>query len=244
MYKISYSLARINQYLAVDVTIYIHDDETLKLETGSFKNKEAMKTIRKFNIDGNTYIKFNPRPFIDLTIDPDIRDKYDPYKRIRCNRFDIYKLIRALEKMVSTFKTTTDLFYYYGNKLILDDTKMDKATIILPLHDRTLKIVPTIILDVDTNRQHEGIIIYVNSEAVSCPLTYLEMEFLLYTLKTTDIDSIASLLYILDGNVDTKTEKVNDEEIHQEINQDQYMVNSDTTTTYATPKDGNTIPNI
>ena len=79
MYKISYALARINQYLAVDVTIYIHDDETLKLDNSPYKVKEGMKTIRKFKIDGNTYIKFNPRPFIDLTIDPDIRDKYIPW---------------------------------------------------------------------------------------------------------------------------------------------------------------------
>ena len=69
------------------------------------------------------------------------------------------------------------------------------------------------------------------------------MEFLLYLLKTTDIDGIASSLYILDGNVDTKPEKTNDE-IHQEINQEPDIINSDNTTTYATPKNGNTIPNI
>lgn len=243
MYKISYNLVRINQYLAIDVTMYIHNEETLRMENMSPKMKENSKTIRKYNIDGNTYIKFNPRPYIDMIIDPDIKDRYDPYKRVRCNKFDIYKLIRSLEKMSNIFKTMTDLFYYYGDKLILDDNKMEKATMIIPLHDRTLKIVPTIILDVDTNKQHEGIIIYVNTEAVSCPLTYLEMEFLLHILKTTDIDSLATSLYMMDGNIDIKMENGdNIQEPNPEVNTE--LINSDNTKTYATPKNGNTIPDI
>ena len=240
MYKVTYNLARINQYLSVDVTIFIQDDETLKLN--NIKNKESLKTIKTYNIDGNTYIKFNPRPFIDLTIDPDQKDKYDPYKHIRCNRFDVFKLIKSLEKMVNNFKSITDLFYYYGDKLILDDSKIDKATIILPLKERTLKITPTLILDVDSGRQHEGVIIYVNTESVSCPLTYIEMEYLLYILNTIDIDSLASFLYIIDGNIQFKDKEENKDDVPKEVNIEK--ADDDNTISYATPQKGNTIPDI
>ena len=104
-----------------------------------------------------------------------------------------------------------------------------------------MKIAPTIILDVDTNKQHEGIIIYVNSENISCPMTYLEMEFLLYLLKTTNVDSISSDLFMIDNTTGFEyVEKPTKDNL--DINQE--APPNDTTVTYATPKDGSTIPNI
>lgn len=218
--------------------------------------KDNYKTVRKFTFKGDHYYKFTPKPFIDITIDPDQRDIYVPQKRIRCNKMDIYKLIRSLDRMTNAFKTETDLFYYYDNRLTLNEEKKVKLTDRVALRERVLLLEPTIIIDLTTGNQHEGITIFVNDRTTSCIITYLEMEFLLHLLKTTDIDAIASSLYMIakdDGYVGSNTDyaakradivELPEEDMIPDIPDDKPGNVSDNTTTYATPKNVNTIPNI
>lgn len=248
MYKLTYNLARINPNLQVDVTVFVQNDDTMAM-SNFVGNKDNFKTVRKFTFKGDRYYRFNPRPFIDITIDPDQKDMYVPQKRIRCNKMDVYKLIRSLEKMTNAFKTETDLFYYYDNKLTLDEEKKVKLTDKVVLRERVLLLEPTIIIDITSGNQHEGITIFVNDRNTACIITYLEMEFLLHILKTTDIDSIAYLLYMnadKDDSIDCDKNNIS-MDTADIPDEDKFVPNnkvSDNTVTYATPKNMNTIPDI
>lgn len=239
MYKLTYFLGKVNDNLQLNAVMYIADDNSLALST--FKNKESFKTIQRFKISGDEYFRFSPRPKIEIVIDPLQKDQYDPNKHIRCNKMDVFKMIRALERINHLFRTVTDLYYYYEGKLVLDDTKKDEVSDIIRLTDKTLKVVPTIIVDNDSGKQHEGIILYSNNESASCHLTYLEMCYLIYLLKNSDIDSIMSLTYMidkLDKNPKFETLDIKQKPITNE-NPD-----IDNTVSYAAIKEGNTIPNI
>lgn len=240
MYKISYDVCKINEELSVELTMFLQNDP--RYESSYNVKFPKSKTITKFNISGNTYIKILPSVYLDLVISGQ-KGIYDKYNQIRCNKYDIFKLIVYLDKLTRLFKSTQDLYYYNENrKLILNDNRKNELSVIIPLRDRQLKIEPTVVYDEVSNSYNEGIIIYVNTESRYCVLKYIELEFLLYILKNTDIDSIANSLCIMDYlNIFKNTEDPKDNPT-LEINTD-YSGN-DNTTTYATPKNGDTIPNI
>ena len=240
MYKLTYSLARINPSLQVDITVFMQDEDTLKLS--NVKDKEKFLSLNKFIIQGDKYSKINLNPFVDLIIDPMQKEIYDKYKHIRLGKFDIYKLTRALDRIEEIFKKETDLFYYYEDKLRMNEEKKQRATLILQLRDRTLKIEPTIIMDNETNRQHEGIIIFVNTNSTYCLLTYLEMGYLNYVLKNTDVDSVASLLYMINHITDSDCKFRDLSSIRK--TEDIVEPTPDDETVSQPPKIENTIPNI
>lgn len=199
MYKLTYPLFKLDDRLEVDVAMYIQDEEQLRLSMLVDNAKEKAKTYNRYAKGMDKYIRFNSRAFIELKMDINQKDVFDKNKYVKCNKYDLFILIKYLERVAYTFKNTKDLFYYDDNKVLhLNEERKNAATVVIPLKERTLKVEPSLIVDTVSNKQHEGITIYVNTANSYCFITYSELEFLLYELKKVDIDSIASLLYMIE----------------------------------------------
>ena len=199
MYKLTYNLMKIDDRINIDVSMYIQDDEQLAMSNLVDAAKEKAKTYRVYAKGMDKYVGFNPRPFIEFKIDPKQKDVLDPNKYIKCNRYDIFKLTKAFDIILVNFKTVKELFYYDANKkLHLNDELKDKASLIVPLKEKTLKIVPSLIEDTVSGSQHEGITIFINTNNSYCFLTYTELEYMNHVLKSVDIDTITSMLYLIE----------------------------------------------
>ncbi len=199
MYKLTYNLMKIDDRINIDVSMYIQNDEQLATSKLMDAAKEKAKTYRVYAKGMDKYISFNTRAFIEIKIDPWQKDINDPNKYIKCNRYDIFRLTKAFDIILVNFKSVKDLFFYDTNKkLHLNDDLKDKASLIVPLKEKTLKIVPSLIEDTVSGSQHEGVTIFVNTNNSYCFLTYTELEYMNHVLKSVDIDTITSTLYLIE----------------------------------------------
>lgn len=241
MYKLSYRVAHINDDLDLFINFYIQDKDDVTAFTSKLtdKQKEQFATIRKTYWQGTHYIKYTPNPYFELIIDPKDTD-YIPYKHIKCNKFDTYLFIRGLEKMTNTFKTKRDLYYYENNVLVLNNDIAKVSTETIRLKDRTILLEPILILNNVTETKHEGIMMYSNTKEVGCKMTYIELEFLLYLFKSTNMDVMATNMWSM---IDDKNISEN-LYVPKNVQPTTEVLPQDNTVTFATPKNGNTIPDI
>ena len=243
MYKLTYRVGYINNNLELLASFYTQDKNDITSFTSKLPESQRDKysTIKRTSWDGSKYFKMTVNPYFELVIDPKETD-YNPYKHIKCNKFDTFLLIRTKEKLIHIFSTEKDLFYYDSTgKLILNTEISNKLNIVAKLKDKTILFEPVVIVDTISESRFEGVVMYSNTKEVSCQLTYIELSFLLYLLKNTNLDSIVTGLYSLEirNNDDSAYEKLNVP--MRNINRANDM---DNTASYATPKKGNTIPNI
>lgn len=189
MYKLSFYLGKINDQMKLTFSLIVSQENT------SFGNKFP-NYKENFSWAGNQFLRFQPNPYITISIN-NLEDKKQGIQNsVNLNKYGVFRFSKELEAMKEKFITIKELFYYYGDKLVLNKEVVKEKRVIstFTTNGKRICIQPVVVEDQDTGLSHEGIAFFINSIDSFCYLTYAEMEYLRYLLTHTDIDSLSMLL--------------------------------------------------
>lgn len=184
MYKISYTIGKVNPQMILRLSFIITEDSDPKPNY----NQKFTPLVEKFDFQGTKIMRFNPKPYVSIELNPNDNEK-NPNAKVNMNRYGIFCLIQALEKMKRQFIGIKDLYYYYDGRLTIDKNKAENIVNVIDINNKKIMLQPVVVED-QYSGAHEGIAFVINSYENFCYLTYGEMEYLRYTLSELDIDDI------------------------------------------------------
>ena len=188
MFKASIELGKVSS-IKIKFGLIIEGDDDKKY---NYNNK----LINKFTLDGSTYLRVTPRPFITLDISNKKEENWSTNLFVNLNKISLYSFNRALSKMISQYKEIKDLYYYRNNKLVLNNEIASKIyKDVVATNNKRIRLLPAVVPDdSDPEKFYEGCIFCINSYDNFAYLSYSEMEFLLFELTHLDIDSLSMQL--------------------------------------------------
>ena len=158
MYKASIELSKINKGLKLKFGLII--------ESGTDK-KEINKLVSKFEYNGNSYIKINPRPFVTLDISSmtSKSEGWSTNQVINFNKIGLFMFIRNLEYLIKQFKEIKALYYYENGILKVDNKYADKLTMRGVTNNKYWIMRPCVVPDDDiADKTYEGCIFCISTE--------------------------------------------------------------------------------
>ena len=188
MYKASIELARINKGLKLKFGLII-ESETEK--------KEINKLVHKFEYNGNSYMRINPRPFITLDISSMTpkSEGWNSNQVINFNKVGLYMFIRNLSYLIKQFKEIKSLYYYENTELKIDTNLSEKLKMVGVSNNKHWLLRPCIVPDDEiADKNYEGCVFCINDYSNYCYISYSEMEYLLYELKHIDMVNLSMML--------------------------------------------------
>lgn len=235
MYKLSYYLGKVNEQMKLTLCCII-DQERLTTR-GKFP---AYK--ENFSWNGSNFLRFQVNPYITIDITTLEDKKQGIQTTVNLNKYGIFRFAKELEAMMKRFISIKELFYYYGDKLILNKEIVKEKNVIATFttNGKRICIQPTVVEDLQTNLSHEGIVFFINNFDNYCYLTYAEMEYLYHILNKTDIDSLV-LMMIQAYEEEKKSSRPPIKYEVKPIEQEEEMMDN---TNFVRTKEGNAIPNI
>jgi len=140
------------------------------------------------------YVYVNCAAFISI----DVVDKnndfgFDKTKSLLINQHSIFQVIMFFRRLVKNMYKK-DLFVVKGDELILHQDVADEAKELLQLGTNSAIIgIPAIIYD-ENETSYEGVNLFINKTSNVIPLTFTELETVLYTLEKIDLYQYSQLL--------------------------------------------------
>lgn len=219
MYRLTYNLGKVGNYMTLKVFVTIKDDEYKAI------TKNNPKYFNLFKFMGNEYFTVNLIPclMIDITnpliiqeekSNPNMKKEYDPGRRINLSKFGIFWLMKILKKVRQDFLTNKDLFYYYNGVLKLNPSLSQQVTSKFTLpNNRSIIVIPTIIQD-DNNGSntilyHEGVNFCIDNTDNFCPLSISEIDYLIYLLDNLNLETVTDILLLSEDKYRPKAQKLN-----------------------------------
>ena len=118
---------------------------------------------------------------------------YNPNDTLSMGRYNYPIIVSELSNIHKAFQTP-DLYSYTDKRLEMNEELSIKIRRVFMIGNTVIEIAPVVITQPDENKV-EGIKIKFNNEQSSVLLTLNDVESLVFTMKTIDIDSIAMNLY-------------------------------------------------
>lgn len=183
MYKFIMELGSINKFMKLKFQLVLVGDNE------GFQNK----LVSKFTYPPNQFLKVNHHPSVIIEISDEINkhEGYDYNKKISLNKFNLFRVCRKLKTYIEDFKKYDDLFYYdETNRLSVNSEIADKIEYSQGIqNDKFIKFRPITIED--ETGIYEGTVLFINSIANYCRLTYDELQYLYYQLDHIDLDTLS-----------------------------------------------------
>lgn len=185
LYRLSLFLGYPCRYLKLQFSVVFRND----------MGKEASST---FNVGGNDYLRVAPHPYItmDFVSDVDRNEIWSRNKQFRLDRFGKFQFVKRGKELLECFKTNENLFLYEGEKLIVNKEISKKCRKFITTPFQTLMMFPTVVTDIESNKEFEGVCMMINGVDNYSMLTYEEFEFLVDQLERFDMDATALNLII------------------------------------------------
>ena len=206
MYKATIEICKINKMMKLKFGLIIRPDED-----GKFK---APPIVSKFTFGGNDYLRISPNPYVILDISSYVNkgESWSSNQTVTLNRYYLFRFLQGLRKLISSFQTYKNLFYYQNNELCVNTVVADSVMISIPTaSSKVIVLRPCVVPDEEstTNRVYEGCVFYINNMENFAYLTYTEMEYLLYELSKIDMGSLSmQLISIVKQFENQKSEKL------------------------------------
>lgn len=118
---------------------------------------------------------------------------YNPNDTLSMGRYNYPIFVAELCNIHKGFKTP-ELYSYVDKRLEMDEEVASKIRRVFMIGNTVIEMTPVVIIQPDENKV-EGMKIKFNNEQSSVLLTLNDVESLLFTMKTVDVDSIALNLY-------------------------------------------------
>ena len=105
----------------------------------------------------------------------------------------MFNFIDRSQPLLRAFVNEKDMFYYDKNKkLYVNKELANKNSVTIPLSfSRSIWISPIVVRDKDSNEELEGVVMCFDSSVNYVTLSYDEFRFLVYYMKTIDLESLA-----------------------------------------------------
>ena len=188
MYKVTFDMARINKMMKIKFGLIVHSDDTAKFK--------GAPIINKTHWYGTDTLKLTPNPFIilDISASSDKDEGWSPNKTVTLNRYYLFRFLQGLKKLIDSFRTCKNLFYYQNNELVVNNNLAESVSISIPTaNSKTILLMPCVVPDEESslNKVYEGCIFCINTMENYAYLTYTEMEYLMYELSKIDMNSLS-----------------------------------------------------
>jgi hypothetical protein len=189
--QIKYRVATIANKLSLDLLVIVDTNQR-------FGNPEFVSEN-----DGTKFISLNIMPLIKITIlrtserNDDggwQRAPYNPSDGLAMTRYTYPIFTLELERMNEAMRIP-ELYSYVNKQLQLNDALAEKHRRVFQTGRTVIEMVPIVIVQPDDETRVEGIRLKFNNEQSSVSLTLNDIESLLFTLKTMNVDSLTTLLY-------------------------------------------------
>lgn len=184
MKKISIELTKINSQMKLKFGMIAVSDDEIKYPNN--------KLISRFSINGNEYLRINPRPFIVIDIsDAMKKEGWSTNYSITLNKYYLFRTLQALKSLLTNFKNE-GLFYYQDGVLTVDNVMSEKISVTIHTTGKAMKFVPSVVPDEENPELfYEGCIFFINTMDNYCYLTYTELGYLYYELSKVDLTQLS-----------------------------------------------------
>ena len=188
MNKLTYFLGKINEQMKLYLSVIVDPQEN-----NFFGKMKYPRYKDTFTWGGNYFLRYHVNPYITIDITSKEEKENGISKTVNLNKYAVFRFQKELEVMKDHFINIKDLFYYYGDNLMLnkDMVKEKKLVSTFTTNGKRICIQPIVVPDEETKVSHEGIVFFINNLDTYCYLTYAEMDYLLYILINTDIDMLS-----------------------------------------------------
>ena len=193
MKKILIELTKINSQMKLKFGIIAVSDDEIKYPNN--------RLISRFSIDGNEYLRINPKPFIVIDIsDAMKKEGWSKNYSITLNKYYLFRTLQALKSLLTNFKNK-GLFYYQDGVLTVNNELSKKISVTVHTNGKAMKFVPSVVPDEENPELfYEGCIFFINTMDNYCYLTYTELEYLYYELSNINLTELSlyatELMYV------------------------------------------------
>lgn len=184
--------------------------------------------IEKYYYNGETYINVSGAPYVKLDFSSQYEKRQlglNKNRYINLRKIDMFKIRKGLSQYLNAFlKYEKEIFTVSENGDIVLNKELSSSFIYTEtLNSKVLKIEPAVIVsdavDSDDARRDKGFIMYINNISDYVNLTIEELEYLYYTLRNIDMNTMAYQAILLYLNMkDIKPDKENSYEPLVETN--------------------------
>lgn len=218
MYKVTYSIGRINRYMNLKFSIML-------------RNSKGVDSVRRENFNGNQYLFITGLyPILVIELVDEVRDMgsrtWSTNRVVSFNRFQANAFVEHGKSLLNKFTELKDLFGYIDNKLVVNkDLAWDNREVFQTEYSKTVMLLPAVVTDSDTHTQYEGISFMINELSNYAMLTYQEFKSMLTYIEHLDFDSLAIQLVntalLMRNNAELTTQQLitsNEVQDDQELN--------------------------
>ena len=188
MYKVTYSIGKINRYMALKFSI-------------TLRNSKGVDSIKKENFNGNQYLFIRGLyPTLTIELADDVKDSgthtWSTGRLVSFNRFQAISFIESGKLLLKKFYDLKDLFGYVDGKLVVNkDLAWQNREVFQTEYGKAVMVMPAVVNEsVDSNVQYEGVSFMINELSNYAMLTYDEFKALISYIEGLDFDSLGMQL--------------------------------------------------
>lgn len=140
------------------------------------------------------YLTLNPSVFLSIdVIDKENNYGFDKSKSLIITQKTVFRVIMFFRRLVKSMYTK-DLFITKGNEIILQRDVAENVKELLQVSQNNAIVgIPAVIYD-ENEISYEGVHLFINKTSNLIPLTFTELETLLYMLEKVDLFQYSQLL--------------------------------------------------
>ena len=151
--------------------------------------------VSHFKIDGNEYLRLNPHPFITIDISDTFgkNEIWNANHVVNLNHFSKMKLESRLNVIIRNFQIK-DLFYYDNFNHLKVNPEVNNRIKQMPfvIGNKNCQIQYIVIHDEkEQDSEYEGVVFMINSADNYCYLTFDELNYLYYILRSINMTELS-----------------------------------------------------
>ena len=184
MYKVTYSLGRINRYVNLKFSI-------------TLRNTKGIDSVKRSNMNGNQYLFIGGLyPTLTIELSDELKDDnariWSTGRLVGLNKFNAIIFVKSGRILLEKFKSLKNLFGYRDGVLLANkDLAWENREIIQADYGKVIMLLPSVVEESDSHVQYEGITFMINELSNYAKITYQEFESMIDYIDRLDFDSLA-----------------------------------------------------
>lgn len=184
MYKVTYSLGRINRYVNLKFSIVL-------------RSSKGIDNVKRSNMGGNQYLFIGGLyPTLTIELSDELRDEstriWSTNRLVGLSKFTTNTFVKSSRVLLEKFKSLKNLFGYRDGVLLANkDLAWENREIIQAEYGKVIMIIPSVVEEPDSHVQYEGITFIINELSNYAKITYQEFESMIEYIDKVDFDSLA-----------------------------------------------------
>lgn len=183
MYKVTYSLGRLNRYVNLKFSI-------------TLRNSKGVDSIKRSNMNGNQYLFIGGLyPTLTIELSDELKDNntriWSTGRLVGLSKFNTIIFVKSGRILLEKFKSIKDLFGYQDGLLLVNkDLAWNNREIIQADYGKVIMLLPSVVEEPDSHAQYEGITFMINELSNYAKITYQEFESMINYIDKLDFDSL------------------------------------------------------